>query len=594
MGYKAETVSATVSHLNLNFFLPAIQREFVWSPDKVIQLFDSLMRGYPISSFLYWELKPENRDKWQVYRFIDDAREGGSHNTLASTDGVQQLTLVLDGQQRLTSLLLGLKGTYTVKKKYKKKKFAESWSKQKLYLNLLKDPHVEEEDGEQGVRYGFAFFENEPPNGHDAYWLKVGRVLDFDSEDAFDTFKDEQEEKLPGSCTKDQMRLFRSNLERFYRAIWKEQPIAYHTEYDQEYDRVLDIFVRANEGGVKLSKSDLLLSMVTAKWGEVNAREEIYGFVDHINDDLPRRNNFDKDFLMKTCLVLSDLPVEYKVKNFNNQNLDLIKGKWKGIQEAIDKGVRLVNSFGIDRETLIGQNAVIPIIYYCYKHARLTLGGTTPFDVENAGRMRMWLTTALLRNVFSGQSDTALRTTRQVLSTTKGEDVYPIDLLNSEMAKRGKPSAFDTDAIDEVLSLTYGEPRTFLALSLLYPDDSWAADPHVDHIFPRKLLSKKHMNERGIPADEQEKLSELLHSIGNLELLNAKENEEKSGQEFEKWITTRHDSFITRHLITPDQKLWKLENFEEFVEAREALIRQRLESLFGKPLEGVPASVLGA
>lgn len=593
MGYKAETVSATVSRLNSNFFLPAIQREFVWSPDKVIQLFDSLMRGYPISSFLYWELKPENRDKWQVYRFIEDARERGSHNTLANTDGVQQLTLVLDGQQRLTSILLGLKGTYTIKKKWKKKKFADSWSKQKLYLNLLKDPRVEEEDGEQGIRYGFAFHENEPPNGKDAYWLKVGRVLDFDNEDAFDKFKDEQEEKLPGSCTKDQMRLFRSNLERLYRAIWKEQPIAYHTEYDQEYDRVLDIFVRANEGGVKLSKSDLLLSMVTAKWGEVNAREEIYGFVDHINDNLPRRNNFDKDFLMKTCLVLSDLQVEYKVKNFNNQNLDLIKGKWKGIQEAIEKGVRLVNSFGIDRETLIGQNAVIPIIYYCYKHPKLKLGGSTPFDVECAARMRLWLTTALLRNVFSGQSDTALRTTREVLSDPNNGDAYPIDVLNSEMAKRGKPSAFDADAIEEVLSLTYGEPRTFLALSLLYPDNSWSVDPHVDHIFPKKLFSKKHMNERGIPAEEQEKLSELLHSVGNLELLSAKENEEKSGQEFEKWITTRHDSFITRHLIPADQKLWKLEKFEKFVEAREVLIRQRLESLFGKQPEDKTASGLG-
>lgn len=324
----------------------------------------------------------------------------------------------------------------------------------------------------------------------------------------------------------------------------------------------------------------------------MNAREEIYGFVDHINDDLPRHNNFDKDFLMKTCLVLSDLAVEYKVKNFNNQNLDLIKTKWKGIQDAIEKGVRLVNSFGIDRETLIGQNAVIPIIYYCYKHPKLTLGGTTPFDVESAARMRLWLTTALLRNVFSGQSDTALRTTRQVLSAIKNDDPYPIEMLNSEMAKRGKPSAFDADAIEEVLSLTYGEPRTFLALSLLYPDNNWSVDPHVDHIFPRKLFSKKHMNERGIPADEQEKLSELLHSIGNLELLNAKENEEKSGQEFEKWITTRHDSFIVRHLIPSDQKLWKLENFEKFVEAREALIRQRLESLFGTQQVNIPASVI--
>ena len=64
------------------------------------------MRGYPISSFLFWELKPENRDKWQVYEFLEKAQHGGTHNQLASTDGVTSLSLVLDGQQRLTSLII--------------------------------------------------------------------------------------------------------------------------------------------------------------------------------------------------------------------------------------------------------------------------------------------------------------------------------------------------------------------------------------------------------------------------------------------------------------------------------------------------------
>jgi hypothetical protein len=88
------------------------------------------------------------------------------------------------------------------------------------------------------------------------------------------------------------------------------------------------------------------------------------------------------------------------------------------------------------------------------------------------------------------------------------------------------------------------------------------------------------------------RLSELLHNVGNLELLNAKENEGKSGQKFEKWITTRHDSLLARHLIPSDQKLWKLENFEKFVDAREGLIRQRLESLFGTQQGNMTASVI--
>ena len=84
-----------------------------------------------------------------------------------------------------------------------------------------------------------------------------------------------------------------------------DEVIAYYTETDQDYDRVLDIFVRANEGGTRLSKSDLLLSMVTANWDGVNARDEIFNFVDRVNTQLTRRNDFDKDFVMKSCLVLA-------------------------------------------------------------------------------------------------------------------------------------------------------------------------------------------------------------------------------------------------------------------------------------------------
>lgn len=116
MSYKSEPIAVAIQRMNRQYFLPAIQREFVWKPEQIIQLFDSIMRGYPISSFLFWDLKPENRDKWQVYRFLEKAYFGGSHNELANTDGANNVSLVLDGQQRLTSLMIGLKGMYVMKK----------------------------------------------------------------------------------------------------------------------------------------------------------------------------------------------------------------------------------------------------------------------------------------------------------------------------------------------------------------------------------------------------------------------------------------------------------------------------------------------
>lgn len=581
MPYQSDTISTIVNRLNAQYFLPAIQREFVWDPDQIIQLFDSIMRGYPISSFLFWEIKAENRDKWEVYSFIQDFKQGGSHNQIASTHGVPQLVLALDGQQRLTSLMIALKGSYTIKKKYKRWDSPDAWVKQRLYLDLLKDPKTEEDESEFGVRYSFRFMDKSPRNDADHYWFKVGQILDFDSEDVFYEFRQAEKEKLPDETTKKQIATFERNLERLYRAVWKDAVVAYYTEQDQDYDRVLDIFVRANEGGTKLSKSDLLLSMMTSKWGgETNARDEIYGFVDRLNNDLSWKNNFDKDLIMKSCLVLCDLPVQYKVENFSNTNLELIRTKWKDIKAALETGVNLVNTFGIDRDTLTSANALIPILYYLYQHPKTTLQGSTPFEVQNAARVRRFLTMALLNNVFGGTSDNLLRDIRQVLQA-RGKQDFPIEAISEKAAQSGRSAHFDDFAIENFLSVTYGKQLTFLALSLLYEENRWGILPyHQDHIFPRGLFTHKKMDDAGLSADQEKRYLELMNRIGNLELLLAHENEEKSDQIFETWIRTRDASFLDRHLIPQDKHLFFFTRFEDFVREREKLIRQRLQTLF--------------
>src|SRR6266849_1793484 len=98
MKYNSDTIAQIMKRLNNSYFLPAIQREYVWHQDQIIALFDSLMRGYPISTFLFWELDPENHSKWEIYAFIDSFHQAGTHNEIAKVDGLQQLTLILDGQ----------------------------------------------------------------------------------------------------------------------------------------------------------------------------------------------------------------------------------------------------------------------------------------------------------------------------------------------------------------------------------------------------------------------------------------------------------------------------------------------------------------
>ena len=113
MEYIPIRVSDIVRQVNRDWYLPAIQRELEWNTDRIERLFDSILSDFPIGSFLFWNLDEKNKSEWPIYEFIRDYDEDKPHNVLANMHGIQKdLTLVLDGQQRITSLYIGLKGSY--------------------------------------------------------------------------------------------------------------------------------------------------------------------------------------------------------------------------------------------------------------------------------------------------------------------------------------------------------------------------------------------------------------------------------------------------------------------------------------------------
>ena len=121
-----------------DYLLPAIQREFIWTPEQIVVLFDSLMQDYPIGSFLFWKIDKETRAKFQFYEFIRDYHERDNpHNPKANLSGSEATIAILDGQQRLTALYIGLKGSYAEKLPWKWWKSDEAFPKKRLYLNLL-------------------------------------------------------------------------------------------------------------------------------------------------------------------------------------------------------------------------------------------------------------------------------------------------------------------------------------------------------------------------------------------------------------------------------------------------------------------------
>ncbi|TFH31319.1 MAG: DUF262 domain-containing protein [Promethearchaeota archaeon] len=434
MPYQEETIKTILERLNTQYFLPSIQRSYVWKPQQVIMLFDSIMRGYPISSFLFWELTEENRDKWEVYKFCEVANSTGtSHIKLPAAVGVQNLSLVLDGQQRLTSILIGLKGIFRIRR-LRQRYVPQYYPECRLYLDLFADPDPIDGDNEFTGKpyYGFEWHVEKPKNDQNHYWFQVGRILDCKNDNGFYDLKDKEEAEFPENILKTQENIFERNLWRLYQAIYKDAAISYYVERDQDYDRVLDIFVRANEGGTELRKPEIILSMLESKWSK-GAKNKIEYLIKEVNEGSLRKNNINLEFIMRTCLVLANLQVRYRINTFTTKNIELIENMWPDIQDVIKKTMTLVNSFGLDRTNITGFNVLIPLVQYLYQNPGKTFFETKEFESRNAEFMRRWLILAMLNRVFGRGAEQVLTNLRYILNKCKPGDDFPVTPMNQEL-----------------------------------------------------------------------------------------------------------------------------------------------------------------
>lgn len=424
---KAISIKDAIDSINnRDFLLPAIQRKFVWSSHQICILFDSIMRGYPINTFMMWEIKSDHiKNEYKFYEFLNFfCQRFNEENPHVKTNAsFKDFRAIIDGQQRLTSLYIGLCSTYAYKQPrvwWPSTRDDNILPPRKLYLDLLQP--VKSEDDESLMYFNFRFLtdkqykDSKKDERCSHHWFCLHEILEMPHVEGGNHVWNKVVRPYLEKCGLADNVFAQDTLSQLYDVVRAQKIIHYFNETSQEIDHVLDVFIRTNSGGTKLDFSDLLMSIAVAHW-DGDFRKELDDLINNIHQSADMGFYLERDWVLKTCLMLTGADVRFKVKNFKSEQVEKIQSEWSSIKDCIKATFLLIRRFGINPQSLTSKNAVIPICYYLYKQKF----NEQPIyqHINNLAKchdqrscISQWFYMVLLKGVFGGQADSILTSMR--------------------------------------------------------------------------------------------------------------------------------------------------------------------------------------
>ena len=589
---KAITIKQAIDSINLrHYLLPAIQRKFVWSSSQICLLFDSIMRDYPINSFMMWDIRSASiKNDYKFYEFLKEycQRFNEENPCVATNAGFHDFKAVIDGQQRLTSLYIGLCGTYAYKKPrvwWPSAQDDRILPPRKFYVDLTAPL---KSDDELMMKYNFRFLTDKQytdsltDNKH--HWFCLHEIFKYEQYDSpddilFNVVVPELEKR--GLISSE---FSRKTLLRLYTKIRTENIIHYFNESSQDIDHVLDVFIRTNSGGTKLEFSDLLMSIAVAHW-QGDFRRELDELTKNIYQNNEMGFYIERDWFLKTSLMLIDSDVRFKVKNFTSEEVGKIQQQWSEIKSCIKETFILIRRFGINPQSLISKNAVIPVAYWLYKkqtsgHPLYTTINLLNKNHNERSVISQWFYMVLLKGIFGSQADALLTSIRDVMKNSLSDIHFPLEKIIDRYKGSNKDLRFDDEYIESLLNIRYGEGRCRALLHLLFPEMNPTEVFHIDHLHPRNHFSKKYLERLDYVANSPENLSfyenpEHWDTIPNLHLLNHSQNISKQDTSLKQWLSHSSNNYSPSMLLVSDENI-EFSRFPEFYNERRNALKQRL------------------
>jgi len=542
------------------FVLPVIQRSLVWTEDKMALLFDTLLKGNSFGGIMVIE---EEKDTKPLFNYRPFTKDGNFIPSREVEKLKQNQFFVIDGQQRLQTFYIGLKGSINGKI---------------LYFDLFSDYNFE---------YEFKFENDEkklPKTSKENNDRKIKEHFWYPVQELFRRLKDTNDEDYVADeiinknriTDNDKMTHIKKNIKAFYKNVITSETLGISKVVInkslpeiENRQRIVELFERLNSGGTPLSPFDLVASKLKGfSW-------EMEGFLQEMLENY-KDIVLTQDNLIKLIFLLQDNhnkeidSIEATDAEFAIKNKERIKATIKALKDFLECS----KTYDYYKE---GNRSFVPLFFISYHLFHKDIDNNTlseyfsNYETDNTDfpLMKHWLYHSLINGVFrsKGAGWTPYKTgVRKILDTIK-------DYKNKEFPTEKLFEVYKTHPITFTTNYTSNnldQLDSSFVFYLMYDRARATRTNDIDHIMPKNILETK-----GFDQDK-------INSIKNFQLLDFGTNRgAKNGKPFKEWINNPEyvkdkASYLKLHLIPTDENLWTEDKFEDFIEARAALILSKL------------------
>src|SRR5665213_485683 len=544
--------------------LPEMQRRYVWRATRVRDLLDSLYRGYPSGTILLWQ--------------TDEEVPQQQFAVTQGSNPYQSTRLLLDGQQRLTSLSAVIRGELVSVNGRNKPVDLLFNLEHPDELSVITevddgdedndadaDDQIEDTDdaSEDELQKRFdrmAFVVSTKKLEQLPHWVKVTDVFKSDESTPFlrragiKDLDDPRAEKYGARLAR-----LRGIKKYVYRMDVLERSLS--------YDEVTEIFVRVNSLGAKLRSSDLALAQITAKWR--GALELFQTFQTECT-----RHGFELDLGLYLKNLIAFRTGQSRFLTIGSQSAEKLKVAWTESVRGMEFALNFLKSnVGIDSPALLSSPFLLVALGY-FAHKR-----NYEIAADEEVKLRQWVLLANGKGRYSrGSTETLLDQDLAIIREGKGagelldrlrSQVGRLDIAPEELEGRNQRSALFKTMFLAFRASGAKDWISQLAIALDHKGATHRLQFH--HIFPKGVLKNNYTSRE---ADD----------IANLSFIGGRTNRKISDKQPRDYLLPlmTADAFaFEAQCIPTDEALLDVASYKNFLASRRAAIARRLNEYLG-------------